>query len=41
MRLLQRCLPLALAGLLLSLQSAGAQVWTVQDGSRIGFTALQ
>ena len=41
MRLLRRSLPLALAGLLLSLQSAGAQVWTVQDGSQIGFTALQ
>ncbi len=41
MRALRRSLPLALAGLLLSLQSALAQVWTVEDGSRIRFTALQ
>lgn len=41
MRALQRSLPLALAGFLLSLQSALAQAWTVEDGSQIRFTALQ
>ncbi len=41
MRALQGSLPLALAGLLLSLQSALAQAWTVEDGSQIRFTALQ
>ena len=41
MRALQRSLPLALAGLLLSLQSALAQAWTVEDGSQVRFTALQ
>ncbi len=38
---LQRSLPLAQACLLLSLQSALAQAWTVEDGSQIRFTALQ
>ncbi len=41
MRALQRSLPLALAFLLLGLQNAFAQVWTVEDGSQIRFTALQ
>jgi len=41
MRALQRALPLALACLLMSFQSALAQVWTVLDGSQVRFTALQ
>ena len=36
-----RSVPLAAAGLLLCFQSAYAQVWTVEDGSQIRFTALQ
>jgi polyisoprenoid-binding protein YceI len=41
MRALQRALPLALVCLLMSLQSALAQVWTLEDGSQIRFTFLQ
>ena len=41
MRALRRSLALAVVGLLLSLQSALAHVWTVEDGSQIRFTALQ
>jgi polyisoprenoid-binding protein YceI len=41
MRAFRRALPLAFACLLLSLDSALAQVWTVLDGSQIRFTFLQ
>jgi polyisoprenoid-binding protein YceI len=41
MRAFRRAFPLGLGCLLLSLQSALGQAWTVLDGSRIRFTALQ
>jgi polyisoprenoid-binding protein YceI len=41
MRALERALPLAIACLLISLQSAHATVWTLEQGSQLRFTFLQ